>query len=61
MLMVDGEQLRTFPAQDRIDVLDDEAWPWGLDDLCDLGREWPAGWLRPPGPERAWCAQPRGT
>ncbi|MGW2435599.1 hypothetical protein ACWCY1_02525 [Streptomyces goshikiensis] len=57
LFMVDWEQLRAFPAQDRIEVPGDKAWPWWLDDLCDLGREWPAGWLWPPGPERAWCAE----
>lgn len=57
LFMVDWEQLRTFPAQDRIEVLDDKAWPWGLDDSCELSRGRPDGWLWPPGPERAWCAE----
>ncbi|MER8096129.1 hypothetical protein [Streptomyces goshikiensis] len=57
LFMVDWEQLRTFPAQDRIEVLDDKAWPWELDDLCALSRGRPDGWLWPPGPGRAWCAE----
>ncbi|MFB8140784.1 hypothetical protein [Streptomyces parvus] len=57
LFMVDWGWLGAVPAESRIELLEDAAWPEGLDDSYDLSRGRAGGWLRPPGPGAAWCAE----
>lgn len=56
LYVADWEQLRTVPVEDRIGALDDAVRPPGL---CDeyLREDLSGGWVRPPAPGPAWCAE----
>ncbi|MFI1248815.1 hypothetical protein ACH4TY_19290 [Streptomyces anulatus] len=49
VLMVDWGQLGAIPVENRIERLDDMAWPWEPDDVDNGGYERARGRLRPPG------------
>ncbi|MEV6734382.1 hypothetical protein [Streptomyces sp. NPDC051364] len=57
LFMADWEQLGAIPVENRIEALGDMAWPWELDDACHLRYGRARGWLWPPDPGSAWCAE----
>jgi len=56
LFMAEWKQLSTIPVENRVDALDDTTQPAELCAASDR-YELTGGWLWPPDPESAWCAE----
>ncbi|GAA3084819.1 hypothetical protein GCM10010449_05750 [Streptomyces rectiviolaceus] len=57
LFMADWQQLSAIPVEHRIKALDDTTWPPELDDEYQCRYGLTGGWLWPPDPGSAWCAE----
>ncbi|MFE7336105.1 hypothetical protein [Streptomyces griseus] len=56
LFMADWGWLGAVPAENRIELLEDAAWPSETGVPYEAGHRRGDGWSRPPGPGSRWCA-----